>query len=200
MSSGRMSTRRSVAAASELALWGVGFAAMVLPASAFACPPPTEQLLCVAFSTVQFPVPLSDGITWMIGALLAFSAMLALRRRVRGGLRISLMLAGLGMLAFALAPAGDADAAAPWVPLELATSPAGLTIVNSVSSANPYLVQVSNPHPLPVRIDAITLTPGTPAPPLVSYVIWAAGTTCVVGMKLPSGATCMIELVKPIEV
>jgi hypothetical protein len=103
----------------------------------------------------------------------------------------------VGLVAPALQPVGDAGAVPPPpVPLELGTSPAQLTIVNTTGSPNPYYVLVSNPHRLPVTIFAITLTPGTNPPP--SYAIWPPGTTCAVGMKLLAGGTCTIELVKPL--
>jgi hypothetical protein len=102
----------------------------------------------------------------------------------------------VGLLAPALQPVGDAGAAPPPpLELELGTSPAQLTIVNTTGSPNPTYVLVSNPHRLPVTINAITLTPGTNPPP--SYAIWPPGTTCAVGMKLLEGGTCTIELVKP---
>lgn len=199
MPSWRMLPGRALGVAWMLVLSAAGVVAAAYPASAFACPPPqTEQLLCVAFSPIHVPVPISDGTTMAIGILLAFCAVLAMRRRVRPGLRGWIPVIALGLLASALEPFGEAGALPPGpVPLDLVTSPAQLTVVNTTGSANPYFVQVSNPHRLPVTIDAISLTPGTPAPPLVSYVIEPAGTTCVVGMTVPSGGTCTIELVKP---
>ena len=199
MPSWRMLPGRVIGVAWMLALSTAGMVAAAYPASAFACPPPQPaQVLCVAFSPINVPVPISDGATVAIALLLAFCAVLAMRRRVRPGLRGWISVIALGLLASALEPVGEAGALPPGpVPLDLVTSPAQLTVVNTTGSANPYLVQVSNPHHLPVTINAISLTPGTPAPPLVSYVIEPAGTTCVVGMTLPGGGACTIALVKP---
>ena len=198
MPSWAKSCRRVVGAAGMLVLSGTGAVALAYPASAFACPPPqSEQLLCVQFRMDSLAVPLSDGTTLAIGIVLAFSALLMLRRRARTGQRLLLWMLAVGLLAPALQPVGDAGAApAPPLQLELGTSPAQLTIVNTTGSPNPYYVQVSNPHRLPVTIFAITLTPGTNPPP--SYAIWPPGTTCAVGMKLLAGGTCTIELVKPL--
>ena len=198
MLSWTMSCRRAVGAAWMLALSGAGAVALAYPASAFACPPPqSEQLLCVQFRMDSLAVPLSDDTTLAIGIVLAFSALLMLRRRARTGPRLWLWMLVVGLLAPALEPVGDAGAVPPPpVPLELGTSPAQLTIVNTTGSPNPYYVQVSNPHRLPVTIFAITLMPGTNPPP--SYAIWPPGTTCAVGMKLLAGGTCTIELVKPL--
>ncbi len=198
MPSWTKSCRRAVGAARMLPLSGAGAAALAHPASAFACPPPqSEQLLCVMFQTDTFAVPLSEGTTLAIGIVLAFSALLMLRRRARTGPRLWLWMLAVGLLAPALQSVGDAGAApAPPLQLVLGTSPAQLTIVNTTGSPNPTYVLVSNPHRLPVTIYAITLTPGTNPPP--SYAISPPGTTCAVGMKLLEGATCTIELVKPL--
>ncbi len=176
--------------------WGMSWAvlaAFAYPAGAYACPPPTnEQVLCVAFTAVELPVPISPGTALAIGVVLAIGAALALRRR--GRLLASVLAAGL--VAAGVDPVGDAAAVPPPpTPLALTSSPASLTVVNTTGSPNPYYVEVSNPHRIGVRIDLITLTPGTPPPP--SYTISPGGTTCAVGMTLASGGTCQIELVKP---
>jgi len=192
-----MSCRRAFGAAWILALSGAGAVAVAYPASAFACPPPqSEQKLCVLFQTDTLAVPLTEGTTLALGVMLAFSALLMLRRRVRTGPRSRLWMLAIALLASALQPLGDAGAVAPApVLLELDTSPATLTIVNTTGSPNPYNVLVRNPRRLPVTINAITLTPGTNPPP--SYAISLPGTTCAVGTKLSEGGTCTIALLKP---
>jgi hypothetical protein len=157
----------------------------LMPLAAFA-QPLTPPRLEIDFSGGS--IPLSPMLSVLIAIAVAAVGIVALRKMPRRGTLplIGALIVAAGALALSTGGVrlmGRAQAALPTTQLTLGASP---TVINTTFLGN---MTVINGLSTPITIAAVTYDTGS-----YDYYVDAANTTCVTGVTLLPGGTCVIRI------
>ena len=164
---------------------GAAAALTALPAAAQV----TNQILSISFVTIVTDLPLSDAFAPVAALLLAAASVYLIRRRTPGARLFAGLLAICGLAAVMStgdrSPIREAHALIAPQQLSLTVSPATID-VGPFLPQSPLNVLATNNTGKNIVITAVDLAVGPYSE--------APGTTCIVGIALPPGGTCLVAL------